>query len=82
MDKQDIRYIISFGLIILGLALWFGAVSKMEYEGFITAGEFIARTIIGIVLIVAAVFVSGDLPEIREQIAEKRNRAAINRREK
>ena len=62
MDKQDIRYIISFGLIILGLALWFGAVSKMEFEGFITAAEFIARTIIGIVLVVAAVVVSGDLP--------------------
>ena len=81
MDKQDIRYIISFGLIILGLALWFGAVSKMEYEGFITAAEFIARTIIGILLVVAAVVVSGDLPEIREQIAE-RNRAATNRKEK
>lgn len=81
MDKQDIRYIISFGLIILGLALWFGAVAKMEFEGFITAGEFIARTIIGIVLVVAAVVVSGDLPEIREQIAEI-NRAATNRKEK
>ena len=78
MDKQDIRYIISFGLIILGLAFWFGAVSKMEYEGFITAGEFIARTIIGIVLVVAAVVVSGDLPEIREQIAERRKEVIMH----
>ena len=78
MDKQDIRYIISFGLIILGLALWFGAVSKMEFEGFITAAEFIARTIIGIVLVVAAVVVSGDLPEIREQIAEKRKEVIMH----
>lgn len=72
MDKQDKRYLAAFVLIILGAACWFGAVSKMEYEGFISAGEFIARVIIGIVLIVVAVIVSGDMDELLEQLAEKR----------
>ena len=75
MKKQDIRYMIAFALIILGFAFWFGAVSKMEYDGYISAGEFIARVIIGIVLIVAAVVVSGDMDELFEQISEqKKNR--------
>ena len=74
MEKQDIRYMIAFALIILGFAFWFGAVSKLEFDGYISAGEFIARVIIGIVLIVAAVIVSGDLDDIAEQLRERKNR--------
>lgn len=74
MDKQDIRYMIAFTLIILGAACWFGAVSKLEFDGYISAGEFIARVIIGIVLIVVAVIVSGDMDELLEQLRERKNR--------
>ena len=75
MKSQDIRYMIAFTLIILGAAFWFGAVSKLEFDGCISAGEFIARVIIGIVLFVVAVVVSGDMDELLEQISEqKKNR--------
>lgn len=74
MEKQDIRYMVAFTLIILGFAFWFGAVSKLEFDGYISAGEFIARVIIGIVLIVVAVIVSGDLDDIAEQLRERKNR--------
>ena len=74
MKSQDIRYMIAFTLIILGFAFWFGAVSKLEFDGYISAGEFIARVIIGIVLFVVAVVVSGDMDDIVEQIRERKNR--------
>ena len=74
MKSQDIRYMVAFTLIILGFAFWFGAVSKLEFDGYISAGEFIARVIIGIVLIVAAVVVSGDMDDIAEQLRERKNR--------
>lgn len=75
MKIQDIRYMTAFTLIILGAAFWFGAVSKLEFDGYISASEFIARVIIGIVLIVLAVIVGGDMDELFEQISEqKKNR--------
>lgn len=74
MKSEDIRYMIAFTLIILGFAFWFGAVSKLEFDGYISAGEFIARVIIGIVLIVVAVIVSGDMDDIAEQLRERKNR--------
>ena len=67
MDK---RQIIAAIMAVIGTLLLFGAVGSVEFGG-TTAGEFIARSAIGIALIGASVPVSGDLDIDPE---EKKNR--------
>lgn len=55
------RQIIAAIMAVIGTLLLFGAVGSVEFGGIISAGEFIARSAIGIALIGAAVPVSGDL---------------------
>ena len=54
------RYIIAGALIIVGLLLIFGAAGEADFSGGFER-EFIARAAVGLLLIFAAVPVSGDL---------------------
>lgn len=58
---MNIRQMIAAAMAVVGALLLFGAVGALEFGGVIPAGEFIARSAIGIALIGAAVPVSGDL---------------------
>ena len=64
------RYIIAGALIIVGLLLIFGAAGEADFSGEFER-EFIARAAVGLLLIFAAVPVSGDLDIDPE---EKKNR--------
>ena len=54
------RYIIAGALIIVGLLLIFGAAGEADFTGCF-GRDFITRSIIGALLIFAAIPVSGDL---------------------
>ena len=72
MDKQDIRYLIAFGLMCLGFLLILGTYGKYEFDGYISPAEFIGKIFAGLALMAAALPVSGDLDELLEQLSEKR----------
>ena len=55
------RYIIAFILLALGLVLVVGTFGKYEFDGFIDPAEFIGKTALGLLMMAAAVPVSGDL---------------------
>ena len=64
------RYIVAGALIAIGLLLIFGAAGEEDFSGGFER-EFIARAAVGLLLIFAAVPVSGDLDVDPE---EKKNR--------
>ena len=61
MDKDDIRQIAAFALLCLGFLLMVGTLGKYEFDGYISAHEFLAKTAIGIGMMAAAFPVSGEL---------------------
>ena len=77
MDKQYKRYLAAFVLGMVGFIIILGAVGGLEYGDF-TYGQAIARGIVGLLIMAAGIPVSGDLPEIREQIAERRKEVIMH----
>ena len=69
MNKDDIRSLLAGVLFFAGFVLLVGTVGKYELNGYIMAQEFLAKTAIGFVLMLAALPVSGELPR-----REKKNR--------
>ena len=72
MDKQDIRYTAASVLFIIGFLLIVGTFGKYEFNGFIDPGEFLSKITVGLLMIGAALPVSGDMDELFEQTSEKR----------
>ena len=77
MDKQDKRYLAAFALGMVGFIIILGAVGGLECDDF-TYGQAIARGIVGLLIMAAGIPVSGDLPEIREQIADRRKEVIMH----
>ena len=71
MDKQDIRYMIAFALGIIGFMVALGSVGGLEY-GDLTYGQAIAQGVVGLLIMAAAVPASGDLPDIMQELSDKR----------
>ena len=69
MNKDDIRSLITGALFFLGLLLIIGTYGKYEFNGYISASEFLGKIGIGLFMIVASVPVSGELP-----LGNKKNR--------
>lgn len=61
MKTNDIRQIAAFALLCLGFLLMVGTLGKYEFEGYISAHEFLAKIAIGIGMMAAAFPVSGEL---------------------
>ena len=65
------RYIIAFIILALGLVLVVGTFGKYEFDGFIDPAEFIGKTALGLLMMAAAVPVSGDLDDFMAKGGEK-----------
>lgn len=71
MTKQDKRYIAAFVLGMVGFIVILGAVGGLEYGDF-TFGQATARGIVGLLIMAAGIPVSGDLPELLDDLSEKK----------
>ena len=69
MKTNDIRQIAAFALLCLGFLLMVGTLGKYEFEGYISASEFLGKMGIGLAMMAAAFPVSGELP-----LRNKKNR--------
>ena len=74
MKNQDIRYTAAGILLVIGFLLVVGTFGKYEFNGFISPAEFLGKIGAGLVLIIAALPVSGDLDELYEQPEKRKNR--------
>ena len=71
MDKRQTTAAVMF---LIGLLLVVGTFGKYEFNGYITAGEFLGKIGAGLALMMAALPVSGDLDELYEQPEKRKNR--------
>lgn len=61
MKTNDIRNLLTGALFFLGFVLVVGTLGKYEFEGYISAREFITKTAVGLAMMAAAFPASGEL---------------------